>query len=529
MDTTSTSFDRQLALLNIARRVLTLRTLFIAVVLYGGLLFWIAPRPPMVDIPQHAGQIATLHDMLLGSSPWQALLTVNLFTPYLVGYGMGVVLSFVMPTIAAVKLMLTLSYYTFVIACVLLRRRFGGDARLDWLFVPGFFGLTWQWGFYTFLVAVPLGLLYLLLALRHADRPSLARASALLLAGVALFFAHGLVFLLANAIGVMFLVVRGLRIGKQGLAKVAVALAPYAGFALLCMAYVVLNHSAQTAYESDAPVVATGQLVHRIGLLLVATWGAGFSDKWPMVMATLLVLVVVQWLGVRLNRREPAAFVPLGVLLIYWFLVPTGAMSTAIIYERFALYALPFYALLFGHREQAGKISVATRRRGLACQVALALICIVFFGIQTNRIANFAVESADFEQVLDAAEPGERALMLTMDSASPAAGNSHAYMHYAAWYQAEKQGFVDFNFAEFMPQIIRYRHRDAMIFSADRLAWLPATFSWERDHGENYRYFFVRGSGTLPPALLTNPRCPLSLVEKSGSWSLYENRHCRNS
>ncbi|WP_321961085.1 hypothetical protein [Paraburkholderia sp. J7] len=517
------SLPRQLPLIGFARRVLTVRFLFVATVLYGGLLFWVAPRPPLVDLPQHAAQVAMLHDLMLGKSPWHQLMRVNLFTPYLIGYLFALPFTLVMSVSAAVKLVLTLSYYTFVFACVLLRRRFDGDARLDWLFVPGFFGLAWQWGFYTFVVATPLGLLYLLLALRHADRPSRSTSGWLFLAGTALFFAHGLVFLVANAIGGTFVLVRGR--GRK-LSKTMLALVPYAGLLLLCAVYVVVNHNAQSAYESDVPSFLQGQIVHRVASILMSTWGAGFSHRWPMIVATLVVLAAAHLLGLRLNRREPAALVPLGVLLAMWAFVPSSGMSTHLLYERFALYVLPFYAFIFVRREPSGDDTDARRRRDLVGQGALALVCLVFFGVQTKSLLDFAKESASFETVLASAEPAQRALILTMDPVSPAAGNPLAYMHYAAWYQADKQGLVDYNFADSLAQAVRYRERRSLSMSADRLAWLPDTFDWNIDRGDQYRYFFVRTSGALPHALLANRLCPLTVVQRSGEWLLYENQKC---
>jgi hypothetical protein len=43
-----------------------MRALFVIVVVSAGALFWVAPRPPMADLPQHVGQVAVLHDLLLG-------------------------------------------------------------------------------------------------------------------------------------------------------------------------------------------------------------------------------------------------------------------------------------------------------------------------------------------------------------------------------------------------------------------------------------------------------------------------------
>ena len=67
------------------------RTLLLLVVILAGTTFWFAPRLPMVDLPQHAAQVAVWHDLLTGTSKWDALLHVNYFTPYLVGYGLAAV------------------------------------------------------------------------------------------------------------------------------------------------------------------------------------------------------------------------------------------------------------------------------------------------------------------------------------------------------------------------------------------------------------------------------------------------------
>ena len=107
--------------------------LFIGTVLLAGALFWIAPRPPMGDLPQHAAQVALLHDLVNGTSPWADLVRANYFTPYLLGYGLAFVLSFVMPVVSAMKLFLMLAFYAYVAAGVALRKEYEADARLDWL------------------------------------------------------------------------------------------------------------------------------------------------------------------------------------------------------------------------------------------------------------------------------------------------------------------------------------------------------------------------------------------------------------
>ncbi|MFM0053591.1 hypothetical protein [Caballeronia grimmiae] len=123
------------------------RVLFIVTVLYGAALFWIAARPPLADLPQHAGQVMLLRDLLGHASPWSSFVRINLFTPYLIGYGLALPLTYLMPVAAAIKLLMMIAYFGFVASCIGFRKHLNGDSRLDILFVPGFFGFAFGWGF----------------------------------------------------------------------------------------------------------------------------------------------------------------------------------------------------------------------------------------------------------------------------------------------------------------------------------------------------------------------------------------------
>ena len=122
---------------------------------------WLAPHLPMLDLPQHAGQVALLRDLLSGTSLWSDLVRVNLFTPYLFSTALALPLSFVLPVNTVFALLLSLSYVGLVSVCVWLRHDLNGDERLDWLFVPGFFGFAWKFGFIPFLVASSIGVVFI--------------------------------------------------------------------------------------------------------------------------------------------------------------------------------------------------------------------------------------------------------------------------------------------------------------------------------------------------------------------------------
>jgi hypothetical protein len=143
----------------------------------------------------------------------------------------------------------------------------------------------------------------------------------------------------------------------------------------------------------------------------------------------------------------------------------------------------------------------------------------------------FAEDSASFEEVLAAAQPGERALGAVLDQSSGGIGAVSVYMHWPAWYQAERGGFVDFNFARYVPQIVRYRpDRMPLHFNREDWAQNPRIgFDWDRDGAGIYRYIFVRSAGPIPASFFPAGQCQPVLRKSLGSWSLFENVNCRTS
>jgi hypothetical protein len=106
--------------------------------------------------------------------------------------------------------------------------------------------------------------------------------------------------------------------------------------------------------------------------------------------------------------------------------------------------------------------------------------------------------------VLAAAEPGHRAQQQVLDMTSRAAGTPMAYQNFALWYQTEKAGFVDFNFAAYRTQVVRFRDPKAQTELA----------------ASAYRYVFARG--VAPHAA----DCRWQLRKASGPWTLLENVGC---
>lgn len=493
------------------------RTVFVATVLAAGALVWLTERPPMIDLPQHAAQVALLRDLLLGHSAFDELLRINLLTPYLIAYGLALPLALVMPAAAALKMVLMLAYYAYVALCVQLRRVTDGDARLDWLAVPGFFGFAWSWGFVTFLVAAPLGLLFILWAWKYAQAPSRPLAVRIAVAGLALFFCHGMVFALAVAVGAALLTLR-LRAPRAILG----AGWPYLllfGFALAFFVFVRQGEPPPPyPYEYSSEPLTWHHGPRRLVEFFIYPLGHNYGRIFvPLTLA----LMAVPWLlGLRPSHARRLQAVPLAVLGAIWLLVPSYAANTAFLYERFAIFTLPFYALLFGAP------AVPPRRRWpRAGAAALPALCLLFLALLAARQLRFEAEARDYDRVARVLQPGQRALMMIFEPHSEAA-KAPVYLHYAAWYSAEQHGLVDFNFAWVRQPMVRYRP-GRLPSIAPGFEWKPQAFDWERHAGQLFRYFLVRSSQPLPPTLFANRHCTVRPIAESGAWKVYERKECR--
>ena len=107
--------------------------------------------------------------------------------------------------------------------------------------------------------------------------------------------------------------------------------------------------------------------------------------------------------------------------------------------------------------------------------------------------------------------------------------SKYEYAHFASWYQAEKQGWVDFNFAAFRPQIVR--------FKPEKLSSIrPDTFyNSQEDINKlkgcnNYNYILfntIQSPKTIKIWLKDNPtNCKnLNIKDNFGTWILFENEN----
>jgi hypothetical protein len=498
------------------------RLLFCAALAWGASIFWLAEHPPMVDLPAHGGQVALLHDLLLGEGRWAEIMRVNWFTPYLIGYGLALPLSLVMPVAAALKLLLSAAYVAFVVACVKLAEHFDSDPRLHPLFLVSFFGVSYHWGFFTFLVAAPLTVYFVLVAARHARNPHRRSGLALFAVGVVLLASHGLAFMLGWAVGAALLAVEWRRLPLKRLAGAAL---PFFALALGFLTYFIASRFTEADFKMDSDVRMDLSLFRLLKVPLLALGHGQSEDRALLLLIALGLIASPLLLGLRLRRTRRQATIPLAVTLVFLFTLPAYAFNTAFLYERFALYLLPAIAWAFPAAGSGyDRSNFSWPGRPFVAASAIALLCGFVLALFSVRSWDFGQETKAFDAALRSLAPGERALSLSFTRGSDAARHRRVYGHYAAWYQAEMNGLVDFNFAWFPPQMARFRP-DRLPSITPGFEWRADSFNWIQHEGWSYRYFFTRGP--VPSRIFRGAPCPPVRIFSDGSFAIYENRACR--
>jgi hypothetical protein len=477
---------------------------------------WIAPRPPMIDLPQHAGQIALLRDLILGRSPWAGEVRVNLITPYLIGYGLALPLAFVMPVAAALKTVLSLAYLGFFGACALIGRDLGAPRTMAGYYSFSFLGFAFGWGMYTFLIAAPVGLLLIWLCLRYARQGSAAQGALVALLGLILLLSHGLVFLFACGVGALLVLA-----GARSLAQAVARSWPFWLLLAACAALFVFTRGHESAANpAFAAQIAYGPFSRHLASIFANAFDSPNKAWASLAFAPFALLPYLA--GFRPDWRRCEALVILGCTLAALLLCPTYVWSTSMVFERFALFLPPAFVWLLTPAPPVGALA-----QRLAPRIAplVFAVCALVLAQHIRLAAMFASEERDFEFLMAGAEPGQRALALIYDSASPATADPERYLHHALWYQADKHGFVDFNFAYFHPQIARFRP-GARPPLDENFAGDPSVFRWGPDHGDRYRYIFMRGGPPRGLDPFAGASCRPVLAATEGPWRLYERRAC---
>src|SRR5215471_5814308 len=142
-------------------------------------VFIASPYLPMVDLPQHAAQIAVwlrLDDPAFSN---RELFTLNLRTPYLTGYVAARELAVLVGVVPALKIVVWGSAVLHWYAFSRLVSRLGHPSWLGVLGLPLGLGYPFYFGMVSFTAALPFVLFTITAALTHREAPTLRSGAVL--------------------------------------------------------------------------------------------------------------------------------------------------------------------------------------------------------------------------------------------------------------------------------------------------------------------------------------------------------------
>jgi hypothetical protein len=462
-------------------------------------LLWSVEYLPLVDLPQHVAQLSYwIHhdDPAFGFSDQFRLM----FSPYLVAYGLARVVGFVLPPAPAIKLVMTVGVVALPWSMARLLRYAGVDRWWALLGFPLALGFSFQWGFFSWIVAVPLFLLVLPSTLAYAQRPTLRGGVVVAVVGAAMFFAHGLILLL-------FLAVTGAAVvaAARPRRRAPAALLPL----LVPLGLAVAWRLTIPRTETDLGVLSHARpwaffWLRPIEWLSLST-SASFEPVAVGFGCAAVALLVAA--GLR-PSRERLRWVPFAVAAAFYGFMPWAAVNTAYLYQRFALFLIPLALLGF----DAGPRRVPARW----LQAATLALVLGVIGRNAMLFRSFNAEARGFNEVVAAAAPAPRLIYLAYDAGAPGFVTS-PFLHFSAYVQAEKGGTINFSFAQDAVAAIQYRPGRGSR-TRYRLHVQPKLFDWRLDG--DHDHFLVRTSAPNPRDLFPAD-APLRLAAHAGRWWLF--------
>lgn len=483
------------------------RQLFVLCCILSAAPLLLSHYPPMIDVPQHAAQIATLNNLSNPDFSYKDLYFLEWKRPYLGGYMVLWALSKLFPILTALKVLLAITVITIPLCASRLRAHFHGNPAWDWLLLPISYGFAFQWGFFNFIVGVPIVLLFLLSAFRFADAPTRRGGIWLALFANTLLFIHLLVAAFSCGLACIFIVAGHNRL-KQKLLVMLPCISIVPTVVVYMFGWVT---SSQQAIEKGP----WGLGLYRFSEIPACAVGLTPNNPLHAVFGV-AILALPFLLGARFSRdrRRLAVF---ATYLAWMLFGPNYIWGNYFTYNRFSLFFIPMLLLAL---EQAPAHSALTEnfRKALHAISVLAPVCVLL--ILSIEFASFDLETRSFQETTAAMEPGKRTLGLIVDKQSRSFGGMPMYIHYASWYQAEHDGVADFSFSLF-GLLVSYKP-EADIPVHRGFEWRADTFDWERNKGWLYDYFIVRLPQDASDYFFAKADCPVTLVAHHDEWWLYQ-------
>ena len=446
---------------------------------------------PAADLPEHMAQVALWKHLADPCHRFAATFELNFGTAYLLGYLVMRAFATVVTVTMAAKLTVWLSIVLLPLSMRALLRRAGAD---PWLSLLGFlfaYGYVFYWGFLNFALSIPVALWFF--AQLYDDRPRVGRAGALALL---LLATHALTFVFCAA---ATLAVAALRRAPR-------LLVPLAAPAVLFAAFILRLRSAERAVHEELGMWknAWQRLVDVPSLLFANAW----EPFGVLLFLGIALAVFVTW--PRLTR-DPARWVPFALAMLVYLFAPLRAFGSTFLFTRFVSLAAVGALFLIG----------APRRAVVVSRVIVLIVVVGWMTVLTGRFHRFGLEVRDYDRLVATIPANRRVVPFNVEPFSEHVPGP-VYWHFGALYQVRRGGLVAWSFANYYPQVVRYRKGMEPVL---RTHSTPLTgIDWPGVL--QYDYILVR-SRDPRLWLFREAPVPIALERRVGEWWLFATPRAR--
>jgi hypothetical protein len=481
---------------------------------------WLAHRPPLQDLPQHAAAVQVLSRY--GDARWHFAEYFELHfarTQYLTVYLAAVPLARLFGAVFAIKLVVALAWVATPLSVMALLRALGKDGWLSLLVLPLTYNAHAMTGFVNFIAAIPLMFFGIACAFRAYQNPTRKRSWTLAALLLVTFYTHIIPF------GVLLLAVLALAYDKKP-AIVLNRLLPVVPSAVAGLFWLLtspagtkLAHMNQAGVGSLPPrYVPLPEAIHNFADWLIAGL-PGEADATRLVIWVLLCAFL--WAlsaGYSPSRKEGSqsqlgrtAAMRLGFLLpaciagYFWLPVSYDFMwPISLRFPLLAAYLLPLWLAY---------APATARRAASVVATALAASALMDMGAAFQQFER--TDMRGFDDVLARIPQGSRTAGLMFNPRSELL-KQPTLLQSVAWVQAEKGGAVMFTFADFPHSPFSFRESNRPPRVAPRWEWEPQRVVPDRDLGW-YEYVLVHDG----PGAMNTSRSFRRLLQ-SGRWSVWK-------
>jgi len=477
--------------------------LFWFALLLSVLPIWVVKYPPMVDLPQHAAQVNALHQMWHNNPLFTSLFEINWFTPYLAGYLAVYFFTLFLPLMIAFKVVISISVIATPLLSGMLFREIGADERWKWLVIPSSLSFAFYWGLLNYLVAIPLGLLFLIFTIRFNHSASLKNGILIGAYSIFLFLSHVLVLAFASLLSLSYLIGANYR----NFRAVCLRSLPYTTPLPLIAFWLLATYAGE--HQASESSVVLNYNIKKLHILLTQFTGSDLPFFVYIVFATVIAFPFL--VRAKLNRR-PERWLPLATGVIVYLAAPSHAFGADLIDQRLGAFLAPLWFTIWDAPE---------KKSAIWDWIVVCIVCI-WISMNMYRFVQFDRDAKQFDEIMSLIQPAKKVMSLMAVNRSPHFSYP-VFLHFPSWYQASNNGIVDFNFGQFYPVMVRYK-KSHMPKVGELNVWYPTLFRWHSYDGASYDYFIVRAQSDMSREIFKERRSAVRLISRAGRWWLYENR-----